>query len=157
MSRIIRNALFWVALLGSGGLQAQSAESHRCASVAAPVERLACYDAAFGAPKVDVAVENKRAVEEFGLSETEKRERDPLTAKAPPQPDRIEALVSKLSYGANGERIVALDNGQVWITTETSMRGNVKVGDKVAVRKAALGTHMLVTAARVPLRVKRVR
>lgn len=94
MSRIIRNALAWVALLGSGGLHAQSAETHRCASIAAPVERLACYDAAFGAPKVDVAVENKRAVEEFGLSETEKRERDPMAAQAAPQPDRIEALAS---------------------------------------------------------------
>lgn len=159
MSRVIPTLL--IALLGAAAHTSAAAESnptHACASIAAPSERLACYDAAFGAPKVDAAVAERRAVEEFGLSENEKRERDPLkAAEAAAEPKRIEARVSRLSYGANGERIVALDNGQVWVTTEASMRGNINVGDTVAVRKAALGTHMLLTAARVPLRVKRVR
>jgi hypothetical protein len=137
--------------------QAGDATTHACARVVEPVDRLACYDAAFGAPVPDPVVVERRAVEEFGLSDSEKRERDPMKATAAVDPKRIEAKVTKLAYGANGERIVSLDNGQVWVTTETSMRGNVKVGDAVAVRKAALGTHMLVTAARVPLRVKRVR
>lgn len=156
MTRIVHPAAIVVLLCCPLFAQAQ-ATSHPCASEPEPVRRLACYDAAFGAPRVDPEVVEKRAVEEFGLRESEKRERDPMRAQAPEEAKRIEAVVSKLDYGANGERIVALDNGQVWVTTEAGMRGNINVGDRVAVRKAALGTHMLITAARVPLRVKRVR
>jgi hypothetical protein len=160
----VAHSLRWrfvmLGLLGACGtaLAQDPAAPHRCAGIVEPSERLACYDAAFGAPRVDPVVAQKRAVEEFGLSDAEKQKRDPvLAAKAAAEPDRIEAAVTKLGYGANGERLVSLDNGQVWVTTEATMRGNINVGDKVAVRKAALGTHMLITAARVPLRVKRVR
>ena len=159
MARHTLSVLVLLGLLWSAAAVAQSpTPTHACAAIADPDERLACYDAAFGAPRVDPAVEERRAVEEFGLSETEKQQRDPAkAAKAAAEPKRIEAGVVKLSFGANGERIVSLDNGQVWVTTESGIRGNINVGDKVAVRKAALGTHMLITAARVPLRVKRVR
>lgn len=159
MIRIAAHALFLLAIAAPLGLHAQASatSTHPCAATVDAAERLACYDAAFGAPAPNPAAVRERAVADFGLSETEKRERDPLQSKPADDPKRIEAKVTKLGYSANGERIVSLDNGQVWVTTESSMRGNVNVGDAVAVRKAALGTHMLITAARVPLRVKRVR
>src|SRR5690606_11761779 len=77
VTRIVHPAAIVVLLCCPVFAQAQ-ATSHPCASEPEPVRRLACYDAAFGAPRVDPEVVEKRAVEEFGLRESEKRERDPM-------------------------------------------------------------------------------
>jgi hypothetical protein len=155
VARIIRGVCT-LGLALATGLVGAAEPGHPCATIAEPGRRLACYDAAFGQP-AEIQVEaRERAEQEFGLSDAERRARDPVEATRV-EPDRIEASVTKVRYGDSGERVVSLDNGQVWVTTERGSRGTIDVGERVAVRKAALGTHMLVTAARVPLRVRRVR
>jgi hypothetical protein len=155
VSRLTLNLGLWTLLAFAGSAPAAN-PGHPCAEIPESDRRLACYDAAFGVPPVAQEEREERAEREFGLSEAERRERDPVRA-AEETPDRIEANVRDLRYDDNGGRVVSLDNGQVWLITEKGMRGHIKVGDRVAVRKAALGTHMLVTAARVPLRARRVR
>jgi hypothetical protein len=148
-----------VAALSLAG-SAIAAETHPCASVVDPNERLACYDAAF--PPVANAraaetAEARRARQEreFGLSGTQKIARTP-EAEREALPDRIEAAVTTIYSSPTGERIVTLDNGQLWMLTEVSSTGRLKSGDKVVVRKAAMGSFMLVTPSRIALRAKRI-
>ncbi len=130
---------------------------HACAAVTNASERLACYDAAFppvpGA--VDMASERERALKEFGLNKAQLRVRDPERMGVV-APDRIEASVARMTVRATGERVITLDSGQVWLLTEVTMKGPLRVGDRVMIREAALGSHMLLTPKNIALRARRI-
>jgi hypothetical protein len=149
-------ALSW--WLSAAAPTAQGAEparsAHPCAAVVDPSERLACYDAAFPPAVAETAADRVR--EDFGLSRAEIRERSPALARAVP-PGRIEAAVVAVSGPRGAGRTFALDNGQVWRQSESSVLGDVDAGDRIAIRKASFGTYLLITPGRVALRVKRVK
>lgn len=136
------------------------AQSHRCTSVEDPAARLACYDAAFppaaGARLgVDVEARKAQALQDFGLTTVQLRERDPERMRDD-SPGQIEGTVTRVASRPNGERLVTLDSGQVWLLTEVTSRGHLKNGDRIVVREAALGSFMLVTPTRVALRARRI-
>jgi len=167
---------------GSRGLEG----THHCAAVASDAARLACYDQAFGragsnatpgapaAPAAQAtsptaapaavapvaAVPSAAAVaqarEEFGLSEAAKRARDPERAREM-MPESIVAVVAKVVRRPTGESIVTLENAQVWEQAEPGTTMLLKAGDSVTIRKAALGSYVLVTPSRAAVRVRRVR
>lgn len=124
--------------------------SHSCAAVQDAATRLACYDAAFP-PAVGLADQARR---NFGLSRVDIRARNPAPNVTP---DRIEAAIVGLSERRTGERVVTLDNGQVWLLTEAGSRGLLREADHIVIRKAAMGSYLLVTPGRIPLKAKRVR
>lgn len=130
---------------------------HACAAVIGAGERLACYDAAFPpvAGAVDMASERERGLREFGLNKSQLRVRDPdrMVVVAP---DRIEASVARMTVRATGERVITLDTGQVWLLTEVTMKGPLRIGDRVMIREAALGSHMLLTPKNIALRARRI-
>ncbi|MCD9031704.1 type VI secretion protein [Luteimonas sp. Y-2-2-4F] len=127
--------------------------SHACAERARPAERLACYDRAFPPSEATRRAAAELAREDFGLSD-----RPALPAAgAEPAPDRIEARVTRVAYADGGRRVLTLDNGQAWASTEGGSRGHVAEGDTVSVRAGALGSYLLRTPAGVSLRVRRVR
>ena len=95
-------------------------------------------------------------VDEFGLSEAAKRARDPEKAKEI-MPEQISAKVTKVGNRPTGELVVTLESGQVWVQIETVSKAMVKAGDTVTIKKAALGSYMLVAPNRVATRVRRVR
>lgn len=155
--------------------------SHPCAAVDDATERLACYDQAFPRPAEAAAAAASEAahvvqqapgravegapeprapaagetVEEFGLSRAQLQALDP--ERVSPRIERIEALVTDVRYRPTGERVITLDNGQVWLQTEVTVRGGpLRAGDTVAIRRAALGSFQLVTPGRVALRVRRI-
>jgi hypothetical protein len=98
-----------------------------------------------------------RAVEEFGLTESAKRARDPEKAKET-MPQSISASVTQVDWRPTGEVVVTLGNGQVWEQSETvTTRARVKVGDAVTIRKAALGSYTMLTPTKAVVRVRRVR
>jgi len=137
-----------------------SGHAHACATLRAPAERLACYDKAFppapdAQPGVDVKAEREKALRDFGLNKAQLRVRDPERMRDA-SPGQIEATVRRLSARATGERVVTLDNGQVWLLTEVTSRGHLVSGDRVVLREAALGSFMLLTPKRVPLRARRI-
>jgi hypothetical protein len=159
-----------LALLALACTAAATAATHPCAAIAAPEQRLACFDAAFpsapassasaSAPAASTvatpAGDDDAARRDFGLNERQRHALDPQPVRDS-GPERIEATVATLQYAAGGERVFTLDNGQVWQQTEASSRGRVSPGDRIHVRRASLGTFMLVTPARVGLRVRRLR
>jgi hypothetical protein len=61
--------------------------------------------------------------------------------------------VTQVSRTANGRFIATLDNGQVWAQLERDTTAEVQVGDQVTVRKASLGSYMMVTRSGVRTRV----
>ena len=163
--RPVRHFVSVVALaLVAVATSAQAADSHPCAAKLEPAERLACYDEAFPpaagarygevAPKVDREAQRQQALRDFGLNDAQKENRTP-EAERVERPDRIEAGVTKVSYRASGERVISLDNGQVWMIIEVTDKGWVKVGDRVSVKTAMLGTYMFDTG-RVQLRARRL-
>ena len=138
-------------------MAAPQAAPHSCAAVTAASERLACYDAAFPpvSGAVDMASEKERALKEFGLNKLQLRDRDPdrMSVLAP---DRIEASVARVSIRSTGERLVTLDSGQLWLLTEGTMKGHLVVGDRVTIREATFGSHMLLTPKNIALRARRI-
>ncbi|MCA0393588.1 MAG: type VI secretion protein [Proteobacteria bacterium] len=155
MSHLMRRLCLLAGLLLPGLPQAAE-PGHACAVVASPAERLACYDKAFPpSPEVHAAA-IRQAEQSFGMQRNEPVLANPGQPAAELDPDRIESRVSKVAY-TGGSRAITLENGQVWALTEATSRGNVNEGDTVLVRKGVMGNYMLVTAAGVGLRVRRVR
>lgn len=126
------------------------------------VERLACYDRyvaifagesdklADATPAPDVGVANRGApplerpdaVHAFGMTgELARRNR---SADEPAVPEFINAGISRIVEKPRGERIVYLDNDQVW-EERTRARGLLlEVGDIITVEAAALGSFRMV-------------
>lgn len=150
-------AFLFVATSAMSVAAAPQTAAHACASVTAASERLACYDAAFPpvAGAVDMASEKERALKEFGLNKSQLRDRDP-DRMGVVAPDRIEGSVARMSVRPSGERVITLDSGQVWLLTEVTMKGPLNIGDRVTIREAALGSHMLLTPKNIALRARRV-
>jgi hypothetical protein len=158
--RVIRSRLILAVILlgyaaGGVAVAADGAKpSHACAALDDPAARLACYDAAFTRP--DPVVEAREVIEEFGLTEMQLQARDPARPARDRGPERIEAKVISVQARSTGERIITLDNGQVWLQTEATIRGPLATGDSVVIRRAALGSFQLVTPGQVSLRVRRI-
>lgn len=155
MSRLLLFATVVPCLLIAGVAAATATATHRCSTVAEPQARLACYDAEFppmddGGRAAGVEVGQQKAHEEFGLNRSQLRERQPEPLRQP-LPKRLEAVVTRVS-----ERVVTLDNGQVWLLTEAISKGHLEAGDAVSIKSAAMGTFLLITPARAALRVRRV-
>jgi hypothetical protein len=135
-----------------------------CSSIIDANERLACYDRTFppiaGAGTVadpgQLEARRKLAEEEFGLNPRQLFDRKP-EALQQIDPSRVQGKVKSIVERGDGQRVVTLDNGQVWLLTEVTSRGRLAMGDAVTIRDAALGTYMLLTPKRVPLRAKRLR
>jgi hypothetical protein len=144
---------------------AAAADAHPCAATVDPTERLACYDKAFPpgpgarygdvAAKVDREAQRQQAVRDFGLNRTQAEERKP-EAEREYRPDQIDAAVTKIGYRATGERVVSLDNGQVWLIIEVTEKGFLKPGDKVALKKGLIGTTYMLDTGRIHLRARRI-
>lgn len=148
--------LFLLCLLATAAHGGQpEAMAHPCAEIAHPSERLNCYDRAFP-PKVDGAALADRAREGFGLTKSEMRERDPALA-APAEPEQIEATVARIDDRPGGQRVITLDNGQVWLQTEVKSLGALAAGDRVTIRQGSFSSYRLLTPAGVPLRVRRIK
>ena len=143
-----------LAILGCAwGVAAQEAATHRCASVLEPLPRLACYDASFPPSQAVRAAEAGRGVREFGH-----RPNAPSAAAVARQssPAQLSATVLAVTYQTDGTRTVLLDTHQRWALTEATSRGHLAEGDVIVLRKAAMGSYMLVTVAGVALRARRI-
>jgi len=162
-------ALLPLAIL-SFPLSVASAESaQQCAGVSDDRARLACYDQMFGKPAAapaETGVLSTSAAataaaapspqDNFGLSDTAKRARDPEKAKEL-IPQSITEKVASVGRRPTGELVVTLDNGQVWVQIETNTMARISAGDTVTIRKAALGSYQLVSPNKVTARVRRVK
>jgi len=135
------------------------ADSHPCAEREDPQARLACYDEAFpplaAAPAIAPARSEAERIQTFGLTQRAVEESKPAAEREQPI-DRIEASVTAVRSIQGGQRLLTLDNGHIWQVTEGGSRGFLKAGDRVTIRRALMGSHILSTPGGVGLRVRRV-
>ena len=150
----LRSSLGAALILGASQTSLSAADApHPCALVRESSERLACYDAAFGKPAQEAARSPDKL---FGLTaaQVERAAGGKTRAEAI---DSVTSPISALERLRDGYFVVTLVNGQVWRQSELNSRADVQVGDAITVRRAALGSYLLVTKAGIGTRVKRVR
>ena len=128
-----------------------------CRTIVADAARLACFDAAAAAvgeatARNDIVVLDREAVREtrkglFGFSlpklpffgERDAKDR----AEAREVIDEIDGVAAAVrGFGYNQFRIV-LEDGAVWSTTEAMTYDTPRVGSKVHIKRAALGSYLL--------------
>jgi hypothetical protein len=149
---------------------AATASPDDCRVVANDVQRLACYDRLFPRAASDsVSASRPQAMapvpaptsnamsdgtDRFGLTAAQQRAGGAVAAQTV---DSISASVTNLQRISSGELVIFLDNGQVWQESEPESWVPPQKGDHVTIRRALLGSFMLVTADHVATRVRRVR
>ena len=130
--------IFCVAgLLVSSTLWASTAEWTACFSITDDAKRLACYDAYAGDlvqqdPSLNVS--QKRSESWFGLTKIFERSYEPESIMSP---------VVGVRKKVRGQRILTLENGQIWVQTDSSSKPRIRVGDHVRIRKASMGSFLL--------------
>ncbi len=166
--------------------EALSSGLARCVSIASAETRLACYDALAGrsASQPAAAIAPTPAQPATPARSTSAGAApaaapvaaapallpapvpgpDPAEAarnfglgSAPAQgPNSIEAHVSQVTADRNLRSYAVLDNGQTWLSTEGGL--DLNTGELVTIKKAALGSFMLVsTVSKHSYHVRRVR
>lgn len=148
-----------------------SAEGHKSNFKACAVERddrrrLACYDAevarlsgsapAAGARESDDSAEASSAKPrqegrqsgaagaDFGMTPALARSMKGKVEEGSEEPDSLAAVVTRIDEKPYGERIVYLDNGQVWEETSRNRNLRLAIGDDITVKAAAFGSYKLI-------------
>jgi hypothetical protein len=157
---VLASSLFLIATIAATASAAEDPANPGCSTILGAAERLACYDKLFppasgAASIVDREAQRVKALQDFGLSHAQVVSREPEETRAP-EFDQIAAHVLRVSERADGNRVVTLDNGQTWLLTEGTSKGWLRPGDAISIRKAALGTFLLMTPSRFPLRARRI-
>lgn len=139
-------------------------EMARCASIAAPDTRLACYDALAHRPaeKVPAAAAQPPAPPQTPESATQSAA-DPNNFGLTPAkqhagdvgPKAISAHIDNVSAGLSGETTIVLDSDQTWTVLDND--GRLAAGDAVTIKKAALGAFLMMTPSHHSYRVRRIR
>ncbi len=106
------------------------------------------------APAVAPAAQPASAAEKFGLSERQRAAREPRPETPPAT--TVTAAVTAVRKLPSGYLLVDLDNQQRWQQIEPSPNLFLRVGESVTIRKAALGSFLLVTRSNHSTRVRRV-
>jgi hypothetical protein len=180
--RLALSTAILAACAASAALAEDPKTLAQCSDISNTAERLACYDklagrapasrappsssaaAAPAAAPVSAAPAGAAATpapaaaagaKDFGLSKVQK-ERANGAANSPAEIKSITARVTGFREGPSGRPRILLDNGQDWEYEEDG-DALLAVGDSVTIRRASLGSFLLVTPARLVHRVRRIR
>lgn len=182
MSRASACLAFTATLLGMStavqSAQPTAVDLAHCAAIAAPVARLACYDAlagrapdgaaaaALAAPPASAATAAITAPaagappagappatndkQNFGLSAYQLH-------PTPAGPPAVQLHIEKLIGGiGTGRPTVVLEGGQTWVLTELLDDPRLGPGDLVTIKRGALGSFMMTTPSKHQYHVRRI-
>ena len=137
---------------------------YACAQTQDDVQRLQCYDGAVGRLRQAetqgqvVAIDRARADtlrrESFGFTLPNLARLIPGAGGDAPV-EHLELTVERVAGHATGRRSFIMSNGQVWTQVEPRNASNVRPGDRVTIRQAALGSFLLVPEHGPAHRVRR--
>jgi hypothetical protein len=140
-----------------------------CQAVADPQQRLACFDASVA--KLRSATE-KRDVVVLDKEEVRKTKRSLFGFSLPDVPffgdkdeteaekkefSQIETTIVKVGSSGYGKWIMVLPDGAAWQFSEVNNRVEPEPGDKIVIKKAALGSYMANIEGQTAVRVQRIR
>jgi hypothetical protein len=162
-----------LATCAAGGALAEDTDVHNalapCTGISSSADRLACYDklagrvsapkaapvAAAPAPAASVAAAPAPAAaptaEDFGLSKVQKA----ASSSPPPEIKSVAAKVAGFGHSPNRRTQVTLDNGQVW-EYQDDPDSLLSIGDSVTIKRASLGSFILLTPTKLSHRVRRI-
>lgn len=152
--RIVVYPLLVCFACSAAAVEVDTNELARCAAITAVDTRVACYDALakLVLPRPGELTSaaptplNPNDPAHFGLT--------PRQLKTTPQgPQSIKAVVSQITQDRLNNVSLVLDNGQTWTFIEPDPR--VRPGDAVTIRRAALGSFLMITPSRRSYRVER--
>ncbi|MEM7768456.1 MAG: hypothetical protein AAF253_13375 [Pseudomonadota bacterium] len=171
----LRNCLasLTIAAAFAAPVMAQSATDalYDCAGIANATERLACYDRAVASLRAaetsgDVVTFTTEELEaanadSFGRSPREADGVDQkLAAAAVPDeaPNEVTAGITDIDETRGGKLIVTLDNGQIWLQTDSSAVNvsRKKPPAEAVVKKAALGSFRVKLGRSRAFRARRI-
>jgi len=171
---LVTRRSFWPCAIVLLALPAAAAQldTHdllRCHAIAASEQKLACYEALAlaaqseattaaeparqlksppSAPTVASAA-NPNTEDNFGLN---RRQIEPRAAEGPAA---IKSAVSQMTEDRVHNITVVLDNGQTWAFIEPEPR--LRPGDTVTIKRASLGSFLMLTPSRRSYRVERLK
>ncbi len=134
-----------------------------CRTITDDTQRLACYDRTVGAlaaaqASKDLYVADKETMREtrrglfgFNLPRVKLFENDDLGEDV----KSIETTIKAVAQGSRGY-IFVLEDGARWAQTDGAYMDKPKVGAKIRIRKAALGSFMGSIEGRVGFRIERL-
>lgn len=145
---------------------------YACAAFAADAERLKCFDDALAKLRAAEQTGDLTVVDRAGVRTLEKdsfgfnlpsfgalfaRKTPASTAPTAPILDEVGAKIAQLNRTPGDQAVFALDNGQVWRQIDTTRTATIRSGEDVTIRRAALGSFLLVRASGgAGIRVRRV-
>ena len=126
---------------------------YACANETDQARRLACYDSAVAALR---GAQTSGEVVAIDRGNVERMQRDSFGFNLPsignllPQVghddnvvDRVEATVARMSVSQSGRTTFRMEDGQVWVQVDPERVYNVREGDTVTIRRAAMGSFMI--------------
>ena len=142
---VVIAALCWMP---SAFAQMLTEEARACAAQSDDAHRLACYDREIGRliakePHAAAVAPAKAPAPEasFGARGSEVARKQEQAS--PPQPGNLTAKIAKVDQRPRGERVMTLDNGQVWVERSAASFFPVKVGDQITIQAGTLGSYRL--------------
>ena len=141
-----------------------------CQAISDPQQRLACYDASVGKLKTatderDVVVLDKEQVRKtrrslfgfslpslpsiFGGGDADDQDEPEFT--------QIESSIFRARAAVPGKWIMVLPDGATWQFAEINRRIEPRAGDKIVIKRAALGSFMANIDGSNAVRVERIR
>jgi len=124
-----------------------------CAEIADGAQRLACYDGAVGRLRQaetqgQVVAVDRQQVDEirresFGLTLPNLGRLLPQNGDREDGFETMDMVVERTTQNSSGRTRFFMGNGQTWVQVEPRSARNVRVGDTVTIRRAALGSYML--------------
>ena len=143
---------------------AQIEELYACRAIADPAERLACFDREVG----ELANADQAREITFADKETLKKTRRGLFGFSLPdfgifggddeKIESVETSVVSVSDAGDGRYRIGMDDGSVWVQTDSKiMPLRRRPGQKIVIKPAALGTYFLSLEGRPSIRVRRER
>ena len=91
-------------------------------------------------------------IADFGLSDKAIKQREPEKWV-----ESVSRQVINVALAASDRYVITLDNGQVWVQSETNTRQILSPGDTATIKRAALGSYKLSGPRSVYWRVRRLR
>jgi hypothetical protein len=145
----------------------------RCQQVTDPTQRLACFDSSVAKLKTateqrEVVVVDKDQVRRtrrslFGFSFPDLPKifggggGDSDDEQDEPEFQQLESTIVKVGTPGNGKWIMVLPDGAAWQYAEVNRTVEPEAGDKILIKKAALGSFMANIDGQRAIRVQRIR
>lgn len=173
-------SLMTISAMAASAPSPDGSKFARCAAMAAADERLACYDqlarstvpapkpapAASSSPSAAAVSDKASAIPTNppGSAAPSPPSATPAAApfglmahavSDPAAPSSIPAVVSRIYEDQVSNMTVLLSNGQLWAVSEAG--ASIRAGDAVTIKRASLGSFLLVTPDRRSYRVRRLK